>query len=115
MSNEQVSKDNEWAKNNQRNLREDNESLLRGLTTEGAEVRLKKYGFNKLENKKKISAFQIFLSQFNDFITWILIAATVISGLMGEKADAITIFIIVIMNGILGFIQEYRTERSLLT
>jgi Ca2+-transporting ATPase len=113
VSNEQVSKDNERAKNNQRNLRDDNESLLRGLTTEGAEVRLKKYGFNKLENKKKISAFQIFLSQFNDFITWILIAATVISGLMGEKADAITIFIIVIMNGILGFIQEYRTERSL--
>src|SRR5674536_86299 len=79
----------------------------KGLTNADAEVRLKKYGFNKLESKKKISALQIFISQFNDFITWILIVATVLSGIMGEKADAITILIIVIMNGILGFIQEY--------
>ncbi|APC42711.1 ATPase [Clostridium estertheticum subsp. estertheticum] len=85
----------------------------KGLTNADAESRLKKYGFNKLESKKKISALQIFISQFNDFITWILIVATVLSGLMGEKADAITIFIIVIMNGILGFIQEFKTEKSL--
>ncbi|MCJ7690004.1 MAG: cation-translocating P-type ATPase [Clostridiaceae bacterium] len=90
-----------------------NNELLSGLTSQQAENRLKQYGLNKLENKKKISPIHIFLSQFNDFITWVLIAATVISGLMGEKADAITIFIIVIMNGILGFIQEYKTEKSL--
>ncbi|MBZ9635962.1 cation-translocating P-type ATPase [Clostridium sp. FP1] len=88
-------------------------STSKGLSTEEVENRLKRYGFNKLENKKKISPVSIFFSQFNDFITWILIVATLISGIMGEKADAITIFIIVIMNGILGFIQEYRTERSL--
>jgi len=92
---------------------ESNKRLTRGLSATEAEALLKKYGFNKLENKKKISAPQIFFSQFNDFITWILIAATVLSGLMGEKADAITIFIIVIMNGVLGFIQEFRTEKSL--
>jgi Ca2+-transporting ATPase len=113
MINEQVANDNAKDKNRTRGSLYDSKALSRGLTKEEAEAKLKKYGFNKLENKKKISAFQIFLSQFNDFITWILIAATIISGLMGEKADAITIFIIVIMNGILGFIQEYRTERSL--
>ncbi|MBU3142284.1 cation-translocating P-type ATPase [Clostridium sp. CF012] len=91
----------------------DSRTTSRGLTTDEAETRLKKYGYNKLENKKKISPVSIFVSQFNDFITWILIAATLISGVMGERADAITIFIIVIMNGILGFIQEYKTERSL--
>jgi Ca2+-transporting ATPase len=91
----------------------ESKTLAGGLTTDQAGTRLKKYGLNKLESKKSISAIQIFFSQFNDFITWVLIAATVISGLMGEKADAITIFIIVIMNGILGFIQEYRTEKSL--
>jgi Ca2+-transporting ATPase len=111
--NEQVSKNNAKDINKQKNSAYDNETLRGGLTTEGVEARLKKHGFNKLENKKKISATSIFFSQFNDFITWILIAATVISGLMGEKADAVTIFIIVIMNGILGFVQEYRTERSL--
>ncbi|MGH4120078.1 cation-translocating P-type ATPase [Clostridium sp.] len=92
---------------------ENSNELWSGLTSKQAETRLKQYGLNKLENKKKISPIHIFLSQFNDFITWVLIAATVISGLMGEKADAITIFIIVIMNGILGFIQEYKTEKSL--
>jgi len=111
--NEQRSNDITKGKDKQRGFGYDSKSLSRGLTTLEAEGRLKKYGYNKLENKKKVSALQIFISQFNDFITWILIVATVLSGIMGEKADAITIFIIVIMNGILGFIQEYRTERSL--
>ena len=110
--NEQLQRDNAKGKNKQGSTYE-NKAMSKGLNSDEVENRLKKYGFNKLENKKKISAIQIFFSQFNDFITWILIAATVISGIMGEKADAITIFIIVIMNGILGFIQEYKTERSL--
>lgn len=87
--------------------------LIRGLSTEEAERRLKTFGLNELSHKKKVSPVIIFLSQFNDFMVWVLIAATVISGLMGEKADAITILIIVIINGILGFIQEFKTEKSL--
>jgi Ca2+-transporting ATPase len=90
-----------------------NEAIVKGLTRIEAEKRLKTYGLNQLENKKKISPVKIFLSQFNDFIVWVLIAATIISGVMGEKADAITILIIVIMNSILGFIQEFKTEKSL--
>jgi len=84
-----------------------------GLSNNEADKRLKLYGFNQLKNSKKISPFKIFLSQFNDFIIWVLLAATIISGIMGEKADAITILIIVIMNSVLGFIQEYKTEKSL--
>lgn len=86
---------------------------LSGLNSKEVEKRLKKYGYNEITRKKKNSAFKIFFSQFNDFITWVLIAATVISGFMGEKADAVTILIIIIINAVLGFIQEYRTERSL--
>ena len=93
----------------------DERELENGLTQAEAERRLKKYGANLLENKKRISPVKIFFSQFNDFITWILIVATVISGFMGEKADAITILIIIIMNAILGFVQEFKTERSLET
>lgn len=89
------------------------DNLIRGLTDNEAEKRLKNYGLNQLENKKRVSPIKIFLSQFNDFIVWVLIAATVISGLMGEKADAITILIIIVMNAILGFVQEYKTEKSL--
>ncbi|MBW9151917.1 calcium-translocating P-type ATPase, SERCA-type [Clostridium estertheticum] len=108
-----MSNNNAKDKNKSSGLGYDSITSSKGLTNADAESRLKKYGFNKLESKKKISALQIFVSQFNDFITWILIVATVLSGLMGEKADAITIFIIVIMNGILGFIQEFKTEKSL--
>ncbi|MBX4259183.1 calcium-translocating P-type ATPase, PMCA-type [Clostridium estertheticum] len=108
-----MSNNNAKDKNKSSRLGYDSITSSKGLTNADAEGRLKKYGFNKLESKKKISALQIFISQFNDFITWILIVATVLSGLMGEKADAITIFIIVIMNGILGFIQEFKTEKSL--
>ncbi|WP_102400907.1 calcium-translocating P-type ATPase, SERCA-type [Haloimpatiens massiliensis] len=87
--------------------------VLEGLTEEEASRRVKKYGLNRLSNGKKVSAIKIFLEQFNDFIIWVLIGATIISGFMNEKADAITILIIVVMNAILGFIQEYKTEKSL--
>ncbi len=84
-----------------------------GLSTIEAERRLKKYGANILERKAHISKIKILMSQFNDFIIWVLLGATIMSSMMGEKADAITIIIIVIMNAILGFFQEFKTERSL--
>lgn len=86
---------------------------LYGLSSKEAKKRLERYGYNQLEKKKKISKFKIFIEQFNDFITWVLLGATLISGVMGERADAITIIIIVIINALLGFFQEYRTEKSL--
>ena len=87
--------------------------LTQGLTTKEAEKRIEKFGLNELEHKSKASAVKIFLSQFNDFMVWVLIAATIISGIIGDKADAITILIIVIINAILGFVQEFKTEKSL--
>lgn len=88
-------------------------SLNGGLSTREVKKRQETYGLNELKQGQKKSAFLIFLSQFNDFITWILIAATVVSGVMGEVADAVTILIIVVANAILGFIQEFKTEKSL--
>ena len=87
--------------------------FTRGLTTREAEKRLSNYGLNELKHNKKKSPILIFLSQFNDFIVWVLIAATIISGFMGDKADAITILIIVFVNAIFGFVQEFKTEKSL--
>lgn len=87
--------------------------LFRGLTTQEAKKRIEKFGLNEITEKKKVSAIKILLQQFNDFIIWVLIGATVISGLMGDMADAITIFVIVVINGVLGFIQEFKTEKSL--
>lgn len=87
--------------------------VTRGLTSSEAEKGLEKYGPNEIMQKKKISPIKIFLAQFNDFMVWVLIGATIISGFMGDVADAITISVIVVINAFLGFIQEFKTEKSL--
>ena len=78
-----------------------------------AKYRQETYGLNEISHKKKKSPILIFLSQFNDLIVWILIGATIISGLMGDKADAITILIIVFVNAIMGFVQEFANKSKL--
>lgn len=86
---------------------------MNGLTTKQAEKLLKEYGENVIESKKGNSAIKIFVGQFKDIMVLILLAATVISVFLGEIYDALTIIIIVLLNSILGFIQEYRTEKTL--
>lgn len=86
---------------------------MKGLTTKQAEKLLKEYGENVIESKKGNSAIKIFVGQFKDVMVMILLAATVISVFLGEIYDALTIIIIVLLNSILGFIQEYRTEKTL--
>lgn len=84
-----------------------------GLSLSEAENRLKKYGYNQLAEKEGVSPFMLFLGQFNNFIVWVLIAAAIVSGVLGEWIDALAIIAIVIINAIIGFIQEYRAEKSL--
>ncbi|OGX44999.1 MAG: hypothetical protein A2216_03035 [Omnitrophica WOR_2 bacterium RIFOXYA2_FULL_45_12] len=84
-----------------------------GLASDEAQARLQKYGPNQLKEKKPISPLSIFLSQFQDFIVLILIAAALVSGFLKEWVDAFAIIAIVILNAILGFVQEYRAEKSL--
>jgi P-type Ca2+ transporter type 2C len=85
-----------------------------GLSESDAEKRIEELGFNMLEEKKSKSPFKIFLSQFNDFMIWILIAAAIISGaIIREVTDAIVIIIILLINSVLGFVQEFRAEKAL--
>lgn len=88
-------------------------NLSNGLSYSEAKVRLEKYGPNALKEKKGRSPLSIFLEQFRDFIVWILIGAALVSGFLKEWVDAVAIIAIVILNAILGFIQEYRAEKSL--
>lgn len=85
----------------------------RGLSEEAAKTRLKQAGFNQLAEGESSSWFSIFIDQFKDFMVLVLLAATLISGLLGEYTDAIAIMAIVVLNAFLGFIQEVRAERSL--
>lgn len=84
-----------------------------GLTHKEAESRMKKYGPNQLKEAKQASLILVFLSQFKDMMVGILIVATIISFFLGEYPDAIAILAIMLLNGILGFVQEVRAERSL--
>ena len=84
-----------------------------GLDAGEVERRLQIHGPNSLREAKKKSVVLLFLRQFTSLLILILIIAAVISGLFGEWADAIAILIIVLLNGVIGFIQEYRAEKAL--
>ncbi len=85
----------------------------KGLTPDEASRRLQEHGPNELAEKQGESPLKLLLSQFKDFMVLVLLGATVISGLLGEMLDALTIVAIILINGVLGFYQEYRAERSL--
>jgi len=89
-------------------------NISSGLSEKEAEEKIKEVGLNELEEKKGRSPLKIFISQFNDFMIWILIAAAFVSGvIIREITDAIVILIILIINSALGFTQEYRAEKAL--
>ncbi|MEK4875205.1 calcium-translocating P-type ATPase, SERCA-type [Bacillus sp. FSL W8-0102] len=90
-----------------------NVNLEKGLNSKEVEKRRKQFGVNELEEGESQSAFKLFISQFKDFMILVLLAATLVSGLLGEYMDAIAIVAIVIVNGFLGFFQERKAEQSL--
>jgi Ca2+-transporting ATPase len=84
-----------------------------GLWEKEVDERLLKNGHNELQNKKKKSPLIVFLSQFNDFMVYVLLGATALSFFLGDMVDAVAIIAIVLLNGILGFVQENKAEKSL--
>ncbi len=87
--------------------------LRRGLSEEEAKERLKKYGKNMIERRTAASPVQIFLRQFRDPLIYILAGAAGISALVGEVTDFVLITVILVLNGALGFLQEYKAEKAL--
>ncbi|MEO3947545.1 calcium-translocating P-type ATPase, SERCA-type [Gorillibacterium sp. CAU 1737] len=94
-------------------LREQGTDPAAGLVPEEADRRGGVFGWNVLAEGEGISPITLFLNQFKDFMVLVLMGATLISGLLGEYLDAITILAIILLNGVLGFLQEFRAERSL--
>lgn len=89
-----------------------NSNIDKGLSLREVEKRQKEFS-NVLEEGSAINPLRILFNQFTDTMVLVLLGATVVSGIVGDLADAITIMAIVIVNAILGFIQEYRAEQSL--
>ena len=90
-----------------------NTSINQGMSKKAVEARRKTHGLNELSEGEKQSAILLFFSQFKDFMVLVLLGATLMSGILGEYIDAIAIMAIVLLNGILGFIQERKAEKSL--
>ncbi len=87
--------------------------LSRGLSAPEAADRLRRDGPNRLREKKAVSPWSIFFDQFKDFMIWVLTGAALVSGVLEEWVDALAIVAIVVVNAVLGFLQEYRAEKSL--
>lgn len=84
-----------------------------GLSSEQAAERLAKHGANELKEKQGESLFTKIIKQLKDFLVIILIGASIVSGIVGEISDAIIIIAIVIINAVLGVVQEGKAEQAL--
>lgn len=85
----------------------------KGLSSEEVGKRKEKYGLNKLNSKKQKSLLKMFFEQLNDILIYILLAAAIISGVLGEISDALIIGIVVIINTVIGVVQESKAEKAL--
>ncbi|MDZ7589195.1 MAG: calcium-translocating P-type ATPase, PMCA-type [Rubrivivax sp.] len=84
-----------------------------GLSADAAAARLAQVGPNALIESGRRHPLLMLASQFTDFMILVLIAAAVIAGVVGEPQDAVAIVVIVFLNGIVGFVQEYRADRAM--
>ncbi|WP_125151930.1 cation-translocating P-type ATPase [Clostridium rectalis] len=94
-------------------IKELNTDTVNGLTSKEVEERKVKYGLNKLVTKKPKSIVQMFFEQLNDVLIYILLAAAIISGLLGEVSDAIIIGFVILLNAVIGVVQESKAEKAL--
>ncbi|MDD5502799.1 MAG: calcium-translocating P-type ATPase, SERCA-type [Candidatus Thermoplasmatota archaeon] len=85
----------------------------KGLSADEARARLEKYGYNRIEVKKKRSPLLLLLEQFNDPMIWVLLAAALISLALGEAVDFYVILAILIINAVIGFVQEHSAEQAI--
>ncbi|MFV5702010.1 cation-translocating P-type ATPase [Flavobacterium sp. XS2P12] len=84
-----------------------------GIDAVTASQRLYEHGKNQIEDKKKKTILQMLLHQLLDFMILILIVAAIISGILGDVTDTVIILAIVVINALVGFIQEYRAEKAM--
>ena len=86
---------------------------IAGLSEEEVRSRLEKYGANQLVGAKSRSLLERIFSQINNVLIYVLIAAAVISGLLGELVDSIIIGLVVVINAVVGVVQESKAEEAL--
>ncbi|HZD59688.1 MAG TPA: HAD-IC family P-type ATPase, partial [Anaerolineae bacterium] len=103
----------EWHMRTAEEVLEDLKTSVDGLTEDEVEVRLEKFGPNKLAEEEKTPILVTVLHQFQDPLIYILLIAGVITILLQDYIDAAVIFAVVVLNAVIGFIQEYKAEESI--
>ncbi len=101
-----------WHTKSAENIYSELKASKDGITSTAAKERIKTYGLNKLIKKKEHTILKILIGQFKSFLVGLLVVAMVVSYAIGEHIDAYVIGIIVILNALLGFIQEYRADKA---
>lgn len=89
------------------------ESNINGLTESEVKKRINTYGKNKLQEKKKKTVFQTFIEQINNPLIYILIVGAILSIFLKDINDAIIIFIVILLNSVIGVIQEGKAQKAL--
>ncbi|MGE5241726.1 MAG: cation-translocating P-type ATPase, partial [Bacteroidota bacterium] len=84
-----------------------------GLSADQARARRERYGTNEIREGRRRGPVAMFFGQFTDFMILVLIAAAVVSGLIGDLVDTLVIVAIVVLNAVIGFVQEFRAERAI--
>ncbi|MFD1066436.1 cation-translocating P-type ATPase [Oceanobacillus locisalsi] len=84
-----------------------------GLTTQEATSRLKKYGYNEIEDKEKVPTWKLFLETFKDPMVIVLLAAAAVQILIGEWVESIIIFLVLLINAVISVVQTRKAESSL--
>ena len=102
----------EWYKLSIEDVNEKTKSSSNGLTKEEVKKRLERDGLNELPRKKKAGPIKIFFSEFKDPIIWLLLVAIIFSFIVGEVIDACAILAIVLIDAILGTVQEWKAGKS---
>ena len=84
-----------------------------GLSSQEARARLEQHGPNELTERPRPGFLKLLLAQLNNFLVIVLIVAAVVSLLLGEVVDAVAIMTIVVLNSVLGVVQESKAEQAL--
>ena len=102
-----------FSKSKEETLKEFNVDPLAGLSSEEAQERLDTYGENKLKSRPKKSLITIFFSQMKNMLIYVLLGATVITIFIGEYVDAVIILSVVILNAVIGVVQEHKAGKAI--
>lgn len=104
----------EWHAISKEEVFKELKSSDQGLTTQEVKKKLEKHGRNILKKTHTLKPLKIFLQQFNSFLIYILIIASLISFFIGHNIDGTVIGIIVVLNAIIGFTQQYKAEKAII-